>query len=70
MLELWPKNLQGRAIRVGERVGRCLLASPVLKRVLCNQTNFSLKDVVLAKLDRAQLGDFDALVVGLCSGPF
>lgn len=43
-----------------------LLASPVLKRVLCNPTNFSFKtNVILAKLDRAQLGDFDALVLGL-----
>jgi hypothetical protein len=44
-----------------------LLASPVLTRVLCNPTNFSFNpnSLILAKLDRAQLGEFDALVLGL-----
>jgi hypothetical protein len=44
-----------------------LLASPVLKRVLCNPSNFSFNpnSLILARLDRAQLGDFDALVLGL-----
>lgn len=44
-----------------------ILVSPVLKRVLCNPTNFSFKprSVIMAKLDRTQLGDFDALVLGL-----
>jgi hypothetical protein len=44
-----------------------LLVSPVLKRVLCNPTNFSFNpnSIILAKLDRAELGDFDALVLGL-----
>jgi hypothetical protein len=41
-----------------------LLLSPVLKRVLCNPTNFSFKGSVVAKIDRAQLGDFDAFVLG------
>jgi hypothetical protein len=40
-----------------------LLVSPVLKRVLCESTNFSFSsDIILAKLDRAELGDFDALL--------
>jgi hypothetical protein len=43
-----------------------LLVSPVLNRVLCQPTNFSFSsDIILAKLDRAELGDFDALVLGL-----
>jgi hypothetical protein len=44
-----------------------LLMSPVLKRVLCNPTNFSFnpRSVILAKLNRAELGDFDALVLRL-----
>jgi hypothetical protein len=40
-----------------------LLLSPVLKSVLCAPTNFSLRGVVLARLDRAVLGDFDAFVL-------
>jgi hypothetical protein len=44
-----------------------LLVSPVLKRVLCNSTNFSFNpnSVILARLNRAELGEFDALVLGL-----
>lgn len=44
-----------------------LLTSPVLRQVLCNATNFPFKrgSVILARLNRAELGDFDALVLGL-----
>ncbi len=44
-----------------------LLQSPVLKNVLCKPSNFSFNpnSLILAKLDRAALGDFDALVLGL-----
>lgn len=45
-----------------------LLQSPVLKNVFCNTTNqFSLNpnSLILAKLNRAELGDFDALILGL-----
>jgi hypothetical protein len=44
-----------------------LLQSPVLKRVLCNPTNFSFSpnSLILARLNRAELGDFDALILGL-----
>jgi hypothetical protein len=40
-----------------------LLLSPVLRRVLCKPTNFSFKGSVVAKIDRAQLGDFDAFIL-------
>jgi hypothetical protein len=40
-----------------------LLLSPVLGSVLCKPTNFSLKGIVLARLDRSLLGDFDAFVL-------
>jgi hypothetical protein len=43
-----------------------LLISPILKRVLYQPTNFSFNtDIILTKLNRAELGDFDALVLGL-----
>lgn len=44
-----------------------VLVSPVLRRVLCNPTNFSFKPTskILARIDRAELGDFDSLVIGL-----
>lgn len=44
-----------------------LLLSPVLRRVLCKPIgkphNISLKGIVLARLDRAALGDFDCFVL-------
>jgi hypothetical protein len=40
-----------------------LLLSPVLRSVLCKPINFSLRGIVLARLDRAVLGDFDAFVL-------
>jgi hypothetical protein len=44
-----------------------LLVSPILRRVLCNPTNFSFNpnSVIQARIDRVELGDFDALVLGL-----
>lgn len=44
-----------------------ILQSPVLKNVLCKPTNFSFSpnSLILAKLDRAELGDFDSLILGL-----
>lgn len=43
-----------------------LTRSPVLKKVLCSPTNFSFnpRSVILARINRAELGDFDALVLG------
>lgn len=40
-----------------------LLMSPVLTRVLCRPTNFPMKGIVLARLNRAELGDFDCFVL-------
>jgi hypothetical protein len=44
-----------------------LLVSPVLRRVLCNPTNFTFNpnSVIQARKDRVELWDFDALVLGL-----
>lgn len=44
-----------------------ILMSPVLKRVFCGRPNFSFapRSMIIAKLNRADLGDFDALVLGL-----
>lgn len=44
-----------------------ILTSPVLSRMLCNSTNFSFSanSVILARINRSELGDFDALVIGL-----
>jgi len=40
-----------------------LLLSPVLKDVLTRPTNISFKGIILAKLDRSVLGDFDSFVL-------
>jgi hypothetical protein len=44
-----------------------ILRSPVLKRILCIPTNFSFnpRSVIQARVNRAELGEFDALVLGL-----
>lgn len=41
-----------------------LLLSPVLERVLNHPTNMSFKNTIIARLDRAVLGDFDCFVLG------
>ncbi len=41
-----------------------LLLSPVLRHFLTSPTTLSLKGIVLARLDRATLGDFDCFVIG------
>lgn len=40
-----------------------LLLSPVLERVLTSPPNFSLTGTILARLNRAELGDFDCFVL-------
>lgn len=44
-----------------------ILASPILRRVLCGKKpmTFNSHSVVLARINRAELGDFDALALGL-----
>lgn len=45
-----------------------ILISPVLRRALCNPTDqfsFNPRSIILARINRAELGDFDALVLGL-----
>ena len=44
-----------------------ILTSPLLKRVLCHPTNFSFnpQSIILIRLNRAELGLFDALALGL-----
>jgi hypothetical protein len=44
-----------------------ILRSPVLRRMLCEQTNFTFNrnSVILARVNRAELGEFDSLMVGL-----
>jgi hypothetical protein len=40
-----------------------VLLSPVLKPILCNPTNFSFKGSVVVKINRADIGDFDAFLL-------
>jgi hypothetical protein len=46
-----------------------ILMSPVLQKALCNAVppafSFNTRSVILARINRAELGDFDALVLGL-----
>ncbi len=44
-----------------------ILMSPVLKRVFCGKPNFTFspRSMIVARINRAELGDFDALVLGL-----
>ncbi len=41
-----------------------LLLSPVVSQVLCRPTNFSFKGSVIVRLDRAQLAEDDARILG------
>jgi hypothetical protein len=50
-----------------------LLVSPVVRNILCRPTNFSFKPTrqIVARIDPAELGDFDAVVIaGLLIGQF
>lgn len=42
-----------------------ILRSPVLSQVFCRPKQFDFSGVVLARINRAELTDFDALVLGL-----
>jgi len=57
-------------VKGDEEVGAMIddiLMSPVLKRVFCGKPNFSFepRSMIVARLNRAELGDFDALVLAL-----
>jgi hypothetical protein len=44
-----------------------LLLSPVLRDVLCKQTNLSFREgrsSIVARIDRAELGEYDARILG------
>ena len=59
------KSLTGHVWAYGKV--RRILRSPILRQVLCNRTNFPFKpgSVILTRVNRAELGEFDALVLGL-----
>jgi hypothetical protein len=44
-----------------------ILFSPVIRQVLCQPTNFSFNpnSKIVARINRAELGDFDALLLGM-----
>jgi hypothetical protein len=44
-----------------------ILMSPVLRKVFCGKPNFTFtpRSMIVARINRAELGDFDALVLGL-----
>jgi hypothetical protein len=50
-----------------QRMVRRILKSPVLSSVLCGKTNFTFNknSVNMARLNRAEAGDFDCLALGL-----
>jgi hypothetical protein len=67
-LDRWaPENPRDPAEAEVKAMLDDLLASPVLRKVLCNPTNFSLKNdgKVFARINRAEFGEFDSLVLGL-----
>jgi len=77
-LDRKPKSLErmipppGKSVSTGHiwaygKIQR-ILRSPVLRRVLCSETDFAFEGVnrkVFARLNRAELGDFDRLAIGL-----
>lgn len=46
-----------------QRMVRRILRSPLLEQTLCYPTNFDFNRSVIVRLDRAELGDFDAFVL-------
>lgn len=68
--EKWDRPRRLDKVRGDEEVSatvRDILMSPVLRRVLCNPTNFSFRpgSKIQARLNRAELSDFDCLFLGL-----
>jgi hypothetical protein len=60
---LFPKSNDPAHTEAYQKI-QTLLLSPVLKDVLNRPTNVSAKGTLLARLPRAELGDFDAFVLG------
>lgn len=66
-----PKRLDKLIPRAGKEPGQIdafqkiqtLLMSPLLERVLCRPNNFPFDGILLARLNRAELGDFDCFVL-------
>lgn len=65
--EIWKRKRENTPEDEARAMIEDLLTSPVLRNVLCNDTNFSFNrnSRILARINRAELGDFDALVLGL-----
>jgi hypothetical protein len=63
----WPDNKSSTGHHWAYGKVRRLMRSPILHHMLCSPTNFSFKDssTILARVNRAELGDFDALAIGL-----
>ena len=64
---LIPQSKDGAKEKARRMIGRVLL-SPVLRRALCSKGkefffNSNWPSVILARINRAELGDFDALVL-------
>jgi len=59
---LVPAKSDGAYVDARQQI-QTLLFSPILKNVLTRPTNISFKGIVLAKLDRAALGEFDCFVL-------
>lgn len=59
---LIPAKSDGAYVDARQKI-QTLLLSPILKNVLTRPTNISFKGIILAKLNRAELGDFDCFVL-------
>ncbi|MBV9670041.1 MAG: hypothetical protein JOZ43_03705 [Acidobacteriales bacterium] len=60
---LYPKDNDPAHTDAYQKI-QTLLLSPVLKTVLCRPTNITFRGILLARLNRAELGDFDCFVLG------
>lgn len=58
-----PKNTKDTGLTDAYQKIQTLLLSPVLYRVFERATNFPLNATILARLNRAELGDFDCFVL-------
>lgn len=58
-----PETTKDPMLREALAMIEDILLSPVLRRVLCRKPNFTFEGSIIAKLDRAELGDTDAFVL-------